>query len=331
MHHIDKIVKLHNLLKNRRTPISGPEIERALGCSKATRQRLVDDLRDRLNAPLICNRSAGGYYYDRDDPRHPFELPGIWLSAEELQALIACQHLLGNLAPGLLRNEIGQLRGHLEKLLDRSPGVKSPQLGRVKILSQAYRNRNDDLFLTLVQALFDQQKLLIHYHARGDDQTSRRPVSPQNIVLYKDNWYLDAYCHQREEPRTFALDRIKTATAIGEAAYLLDPDTLQQHFGSSYGIFAGKPKHTAILNFSAKAGRWVADECWHSQQECEWLADGRYQLRIPFNGHEELLLLLCIRKNSIKQNLARSVKRIYTMSLVYIHIMNTPIYDYHNY
>lgn len=290
MHHIDKIVKLHNLLKNRRTPISGPEIERALGCSKATRQRLVDDLRDRLNAPLICNRSAGGYYYDRDDPRHPFELPGIWLSAEELQALIACQHLLGNLAPGLLRNEIGQLRGHLEKLLDRSPGVKSPQLGRVKILSQAYRNRNDDLFLTLVQALFDQQKLLIHYHARGDDQTSRRPVSPQNIVLYKDNWYLDAYCHQRQEPRTFALDRIKTATAIGEAAYLLDPDTLQQHFGSSYGIFAGKPKHTAILNFSAKAGRWVADECWHSQQECEWLADGRYQLRIPFNRHEELLM-----------------------------------------
>ncbi|WP_157205694.1 helix-turn-helix transcriptional regulator, partial [Methylomonas koyamae] len=116
---------------------------------------------------------------------------------------------------------------------------------------------NDDLFLTLVQALFEQQRLLIQYHARGDDQTSQRPVSPQDIVLYKDNWYLDAYCHQREEPRTFALDRIKNATAIGEAAYLLDPATLQQHFGSAYGIFAGTPKHTAILNFSAKAGRWL--------------------------------------------------------------------------
>ncbi|WP_367154219.1 helix-turn-helix transcriptional regulator [Methylomonas sp. HYX-M1] len=289
MQHLDKIVKLHNLFKHRRTPIPGPEIDRELACSKATRQRLVDELRDRLNAPLLCVRGAG-YYYDRDDPRHPFELPGIWLSAEELQALVACQHLLGNLAPGLLRNEIGQLRSHLEKLLDHSPGVKTPQLGRIKILSQAYRNRNDDLFLTLVQALFEQQRLLIDYHARSDNQTSERPVSPQNLILYKDNWYLDAYCHQRQEPRTFALDRIRSATASGEPAQLLDPTTLQQHFGSSYGIFAGTPEHTAVLNFSAKAGRWVSDETWHSQQQCQWLTDGRYQLRIPFNRHEELLM-----------------------------------------
>ncbi|OAI10306.1 hypothetical protein A1507_21645 [Methylomonas koyamae] len=290
MQHLDKIVKLHKLLKSRHTSISGPEIEKELECSKATRQRVIADLRDRLNAPLVCDRSAGGYYYDRDDPRHPFELPGIWLSAEELQALIACQHLLGNLAPGLLRNEIGQLRDHLEKLLTRSPGVKSPQLGRIKILSQAYRSRNDELFLTLVQALFNQRQLHIQYHARSDDKTSERPVSPQNLVLYKDNWYLDAYCHQRNEPRTFALDRIKSATINGQPAYLLEPDSLQQHFGSSYGIFAGTPKHTAILNFSAKAGRWVADETWHSRQQFEWLTDGRYQLRIPFNRHEELLM-----------------------------------------
>lgn len=290
MQHIDKIVKLHNLLKYRRTPISGKELDKQLGCSKSTRQRLAEELRDHLNAPLICDRSEGGYYYDRNDPRYPFELPGIWLTAEELQALIACQHLLGNLAPGLLRNEIGQLRDHLEKLLDRSPGVKSPQLNRIKILSQAYRSRNDELFLTLVQALFNQQQLHIQYHARSDDQTSERPVSPQNLVLYKDNWYLDAYCHQRNQPRTFALDRIKAATINGRPAYLLEPDTLQQHFGSSYGIFAGTPEHTAILNFSAQAGRWVADECWHSQQQSQWLDDGRYQLRIPFNRHEELLM-----------------------------------------
>ncbi|WP_054762015.1 helix-turn-helix transcriptional regulator [Methylomonas koyamae] len=189
-----------------------------------------------------------------------------------------------------MQNEIGQLRDHLQKLLDRSPGVKTPQLGRIKILSQAYRSRNDDLFLTLVQALFNQHRLRIHYHARSDDLTSERLVSPQNLVLYKDNWYLDAYCHQRQEPRTFALDRIRSATASGEAAQLLDPDALQQHFGSSYGIFAGTPEHTAVLNFSVKAGRWVADETWHSQQESEWLTDGRYQLRIPFNRHEELLM-----------------------------------------
>ncbi|OAI19232.1 MULTISPECIES: HTH domain-containing protein [Methylomonas] len=62
MQHIDKIIKFHNLLKHRRTPISGKELDKQLGCSKSTRQRLTKELPDHLNAPLICNRSAGGYY-----------------------------------------------------------------------------------------------------------------------------------------------------------------------------------------------------------------------------------------------------------------------------
>lgn len=289
MQYIDKIFKLHNLLKDRRTPIAAREIDRLLDLKPGTRKRIIADLRDRLGAPLICIRGEG-YYYDREDPRGPFELPGLWLSADELQALIACQHLLSNLTPSFLDNEISQLRDHLQILLERTHGVNLSQICRIKILSQAYRNRNDNLFLTAVQALFNQQQLQIDYHARSDDQTSQRSVSPQNLVLYRDNWYLDAYCHTRNQPRTFALDRITQANANNQAAELIDPETLHQHYGASYGIFAGQAQHTAILNFSAYAARWVADEHWHSQQHSQWLDDGSYQLTIPFNRHEELLM-----------------------------------------
>ncbi|MBS3965369.1 MAG: WYL domain-containing protein [Methylomonas sp.] len=290
MQHIDKIFKLHNLLKTRRTPISGKDIDAKLGLSKATRQRLVDALRDHLNAPLVCDRALGGYFYDRNDPRHPFELPGIWFTAEELQALIACQQLLGNLTPGLFHNEIDQLSQHLKKLLTRNSQADLSQLARIKILNQAYRHGNDNLFLQIVNSLFSEHRLTIDYHARSDDSISQRQVSPQALVRYRDNWYLDAYCHLRQQPRSFALDRIRTVSIDNQPAHRLEADLLQQHFGSAYGIFAGTPKHTAILNFSAQAARWVADEHWHSQQQSQWLTDGRYQLRIPFNRHEELLM-----------------------------------------
>lgn len=289
MQYLDKLFKVHNLLKHRRTPIPAAELDQTLELKLPTRKRIIKDLRERLGAPL-CNKRGQGYYYDRDDPRGPFELPGLWLSAEELQALIACQHLLSNLAPGFLSSEIDRLREHLQKLLGRIPGVKVPQLSRIKILSQAYRPRNDALFLTIAEALFNQQKLSIEYHARSDDQTSQRQVSPQNLVLYRDNWYLDAYCHSRQQPRTFALDRIRAAKPDRQPAEFIDPQTLHQHYGASYGIFAGQAQHTAILRFSAQAARWVADETWHSQQQSQWLDDGRYQLSIPFNRHEELLM-----------------------------------------
>jgi hypothetical protein len=56
---------------------------------------------------------------------------------------------------------------------------------------------------------------------------------------------------------------------------------LDAHFAASYGIFAGAASQTAVLRFTAERARWVADEQWHPQQQGGFLADGRFELRIP--------------------------------------------------
>ena len=45
-----------------------------------------------------------------------------------------------------------------------------------------------------------------------------------------------------------------------------------------------------MVRFSAHAARWVADEHWHSQQQGLWLADGRYELKVPYSNSRELLM-----------------------------------------
>lgn len=65
---------------------------------------------------------------------------------------------------------------------------------------------------------------------------------------------------------------------------------LDAHYASSYGIFAGKPKHTAVLRFTPERARWVADEHWHPQQQSLVLADGSYELRIPYSDSRELIM-----------------------------------------
>jgi hypothetical protein len=39
-------------------------------------------------------------------------------------------------------------------------------------------------------------------------------VSPQRLVHYRDNWYLDAWCHLRGGLRSFAVDAILAATVL---------------------------------------------------------------------------------------------------------------------
>ena len=63
---------------------------------------------------------------------------------------------------------------------------------------------------------------------------------------------------------------------------------LDRHFTSSYGIFAGIPKATAVLRFSPSAARWVADEHWHPQQQGKVLSSGTYELRVPYSDVREL-------------------------------------------
>ena len=58
---------------------------------------------------------------------------------------------------------------------------------------------------------------------------------------------------------------------------------------SSFGIFAGHACETAILQFSPNIARWIADETWHPNQTGEWLKNGNYQLKIPYNNSIELL------------------------------------------
>ncbi|MEJ2327535.1 MAG: WYL domain-containing protein, partial [Chromatiaceae bacterium] len=65
---------------------------------------------------------------------------------------------------------------------------------------------------------------------------------------------------------------------------------LDAHFTASYGIFAGEPTGMAVLRFDAHRARWVAKERWHRDQQGCLLADGSYELKVPYSSPLELIM-----------------------------------------
>ena len=131
---------------------------------------------------------------------------------------------------------------------------------------------------------------VIDYYARRRDQTLAREVSPQRLSHYRDNWYLEAWCHLRDDLRTFALDAIRVQRTLDATSQEVDAATLDTFARAAYGIFSGVPEQTATLLFAAERARWVGSEQWHPQQRSRWLADGRYQLEIPYSQPHELVM-----------------------------------------
>ena len=106
---------------------------------------------------------------------------------------------------------------------------------------------------------------------------------------YRDNWYIDAWCHLREELRTFSVDRIEYSRLINTNALDIDDAILKEHFSTAYGIFSGTPNKTAVLKFNKSVAKWVADEQWHPEQNGQFDFDGCYQLEIPYRDQRELI------------------------------------------
>jgi predicted DNA-binding transcriptional regulator YafY len=288
MDRYERIIALHRVLQAARRPVTVARLQDELGCSRATVYRDLAFLRDGLMAPLIGDGEAG-FHYDRNETER-FELPGLWLNSEELHALLAAQQLLARSGGGMLSTALAPLQQRVEKLLDAHSTGKTWPVERVRVIPHRGRRMDEHAFRIVASSVLERRKLAFDYRARSTDEKRRRAVSPQRLTHYRDNWYLDAWDEDKQGLRSFSIDRITGARMLDGAAQDVAEGDLNAHLAGSYGIFSGAPKGWATIVFSAKAARWVADEHWHSQQQGRFLADGRYELKLPYSVPRELLM-----------------------------------------
>lgn len=289
---MERIYQIDSLLAGRKA-VPRQELQEKLGVSWATLKRDLAYLKDRLNAPIIFDRDLGGYRFETAAPRvgPQYELPGLWFSAEEIHALLTMQHLLASLdTGGLLGPHIKPLLARLTGLLGTADNPVEEVQRRIRIETVGTREFHLDQFQAVGSALLRRQRLVIRYHARGKNETTEREVSPQRLVHYRGNWYLDAWCHLRDQLRNFSVDAIARAEILDRRAKDVADKRLDQVLGAGYGIFSGDDVAWATLRFTPERARWVAAEKWHPAQQGRLLKDGSYELKLPYADDRELVM-----------------------------------------
>lgn len=290
MDRYERILSLHRLLKTSRYPVSLQRLKDELGCSRATLYRDIAFLRDALGAPIESGEGEqAAFRYDADEAER-FELPGLWLTSDELSALLALNELVARSGPSILADVVAPFEKRMQTLLsDHTSGARLP-VERIRVIASGMRKLDQISFRVVAGSVMARRQLKFRYKARSTGSTTERLVSPQRLAHYRDNWYLDAWDHEREALRSFAVDRIAAPQMQDGTALDRDDTELNAHLAASYGIFSGPPKAWATLRFSPHAARWVADEHWHSQQQGQFLSDGRYELKVPYSNSKELLM-----------------------------------------
>ena len=253
MDKFDRIQQLHRIFKNRRLPVPVRLLAEELECTERNVKRLLETMQ-LVDAPLVYDESGRGWRYEKNE---------------------------GDLF------ELAVIEKEVTKLLKARGIDPSAFADQLRILPMAQRQLQGKVFHRVTEALLLKKQLHIYY---SDYQgiNSDRYISPQHLVYYRENWYLDAFCHLRNSLRTFSVARIIRADILKSDRKQMDREILQNHFSTSYGIFAGKPRHQARLRFFPAVARDIASQQWHPDQLGEW--DGRdYLLTLPYANDKELI------------------------------------------
>lgn len=290
MDRTERFYKIQRLL-NQRKSVPRDAFLDELEVSRATFKRDLEYLRDRMQMPIVYDRELGGYRIDENaTTAHLFQLPGLWFSSEEVHALLTMEHLLERLQPGLLGPQLRPLRDVIRKSLDSGDFTASEVSRRIRILQVGVRPVESATFQALSSGLLSRRRLQIRHYQRARDETLEREISPQRLVYYRDNWYLDAWCHLRTGLRTFSVDAIHAAKVLSKRAREITDKTLDETLGAGFGIFSGRKTQTAVLRFSPVRARWVSRETWHSEQDGHFELDGAYMLSVPYSDPRELVM-----------------------------------------
>ena len=192
---IERVTLLHRVLKAARMGRTIDELEAEMGVSRATVYRDLDFLRDVLGAPLNVDDQRR-WRYARDE-QAPFELPGLWLNAEELYALVLTRQIVEGSKrtedaaqdddgpdESLLGASLAAAQNRIEKLL----GEKAVNLKRLRVLRHNHRRVDERVFRSIAAATLERRSLRFGYRARSTDEPTTRTVHPQRLVHYRDNW-----------------------------------------------------------------------------------------------------------------------------------------------
>lgn len=251
-------------------------------------QRDLEFMKERLHAPLRYNPDRRGFDYENGC----YELPPVWLTEEELQALSLSLRLAAAIPDRKIKTALRVLVEHI--LPARSAAAAIPLVPatleeKVSIKNIAYYRVPEATFHAVTAALFGDVALTIAYRSPYKNETTERTIRPLHLLCYMGNWHLIAWCGLRKDIRDFAVSRILAVETCAETLPL-PPDLppIKEHFRRNFGLITGDAPIVVELRFSPAVAPFVVEQEWHEAQQTALSADGFLTMSFPVSGFAEI-------------------------------------------
>jgi predicted DNA-binding transcriptional regulator YafY len=200
----ERVLSLLGLLQQR--PVwTGPELAERLGVTTRSIRRDVERLRS-LGYPVQATQGVGGgYQLGRGRGLPPLLLD----DAEAVAVAVSLRMAAGGTVSGASEAALRTL-AKLDQVMP--PRLRSEVRAiheATQTLEHGQATVDGEVLLRLAKAVRDTMRVRFAYESR-DGTPSRRTIEPVGLVATGRRWYLMAYDVDRDDWRTFRLDRMST-------------------------------------------------------------------------------------------------------------------------
>lgn len=217
--------------------------------------------------------------------------PTLCLSPTELMALTLSRRLIAPLEGTVIHASL------LSALNKASAALPPEGLALVQQLEGTFSiglgphkryKRHRDVIERVTQAIAEKKRIQMRYDSAARGRVTRREVDPYRLWYASGGLYLIGYCHLRNEPRMFAVERIKSVTPTDR------PYQIPLHFDfkafveDSLTVMRG-PRIEVELIFEKGTAAWAKDRVWHPSQQLTRLPGGKMRMTFTVADSRELV------------------------------------------
>lgn len=197
-----------------RKKMTANELAAYFEVSERTIYRDIDAL-SQLRVPIISHEGLGGGY----EIDSSYFFPSIKLSEREILMLLMVLKAGEELRVPNMTTDYNLLSGKLINVLSEDEKkqalevISRIEFDLIRIMPKGYV---EDVLEPILEAFWRSCDLQISYYHPKRNTTELRQFSPTKLLFGEGGWYLNGYCHLRQEKRTFRLDRIISITCLKE-------------------------------------------------------------------------------------------------------------------
>ncbi|MBR4076146.1 MAG: WYL domain-containing protein, partial [Lentisphaeria bacterium] len=209
----------------------------------------------------------------------------------EMLAAVIGARIAEEIFPAPLKNKIRNAVDYL--LQNNNPDfLDTANMESLSILSGLYANIEPEIFQTLFQGWQTNHCVKIAY-ADWQGEITERVIEPHTLVFFNNSWYTKAFCRLKNQPRTFALRRIKLAE-LSKSDFEPDKEIIES---VNPDDFLGFEK---IRNVKLHAGNYALDRLRSTPLHTHQIIHADGTVEIPAVAKEVLFPFILSQEGNVR-------------------------------